>query len=52
MRIALIHAMKHSIAPTEDAFRRLWPDVSLINLLDELAVRGPGARRLFVAGDD
>ncbi len=34
MRIALIHAMKHSIAPTEDAFRRLWPDVSLINLLD------------------
>jgi hypothetical protein len=35
MRIALIHAMKHSIAPTEDAFRRLWPDVSLINLLDD-----------------
>jgi hypothetical protein len=35
MRIALIHAMKHSIAPTEDAFRRLWPDVRLMNLLDD-----------------
>jgi hypothetical protein len=35
MRIALIHAMKHSIAPTEDAFGRLWPEAHLMNLLDD-----------------
>ncbi len=35
MRIALIHALSHSIAPTADAFRRLWPDASLMNLLDD-----------------
>jgi hypothetical protein len=35
MRIALIHALKHSIAPIEDAFARLWPEVRLANLLDD-----------------
>src|SRR4051794_36172160 len=35
MRIALIHAMKHSIAPTEDAYSRLWPEAHLMNLLDD-----------------
>jgi len=35
MRIALIHALGHSIAPTADAFRRLWPDATLMNLLDD-----------------
>jgi hypothetical protein len=35
MRIALIHALKHSIAPVEDAFARLWPAARLANLLDD-----------------
>lgn len=35
MRIALIHALKHSIAPIEAAFGRLWPEARLANLLDE-----------------
>ena len=35
MRIALIHALKHSIAPIEAAFGRLWPDATLANLLDD-----------------
>ena len=35
MRIALIHALKHSIVPIEAAFARLWPDVTLMNLLDD-----------------
>lgn len=35
MRIALIHALKHSIAPVEDAFARLWPQVRTTNLLDD-----------------
>ena len=35
MRIALIHALSHSVAPTADAFRRLWPEASLMNLLDD-----------------
>jgi hypothetical protein len=35
MRIALIHALKHSVTPTEDAFGRLWPDATLMNLLDD-----------------
>jgi hypothetical protein len=34
-RIALIHALKHSIAPIEDAFARLWPAARLANLLDD-----------------
>src|SRR3954471_8085692 len=35
MRIALIHALKHSIVPIEDAFSRLWPMPRLANLLDD-----------------
>ena len=35
MRIALIHALKHSIVPIETSFARLWPDASLMNLLDD-----------------
>ena len=35
MRIALIHALKHSIVPIEASFTRLWPDASLMNLLDD-----------------
>jgi Asp/Glu/hydantoin racemase len=35
MRIALIHALKHSIAPVEASFARLWPDAILMNLLDD-----------------
>jgi len=35
MRIALIHALKHSITPIEQAFARLWPDATLANLLDD-----------------
>lgn len=35
MRIALIHALSHSIAPIEAAFARLWPKVRRTNLLDD-----------------
>jgi Asp/Glu/Hydantoin racemase len=35
MRIALIHALKHSVTPIEDACRRLWPEAGLMNLLDD-----------------
>jgi Asp/Glu/Hydantoin racemase len=35
MRIALVHALKHSIAPIEASFARLWPDAILMNLLDD-----------------
>jgi hypothetical protein len=35
MRIALIHALKHSVAPIEAAFARLWPEPVLANLLDD-----------------
>src|SRR5476651_2086861 len=35
MRIALIHALKHSIAPIEASFARLWPDARLMNLVDD-----------------
>lgn len=35
MRIALIHALRHSPPPIEAAFARLWPDVTLMNLLDD-----------------
>jgi len=35
MRITLIHALKHSIAPIEASFARLWPDARLMNLLDD-----------------
>jgi Asp/Glu/hydantoin racemase len=35
MRIALIHALKHSIVPIEESFSRLWPEPTLMNLLDD-----------------
>ena len=35
MRIALIHALKHSIQPIETSFAKLWPDASLMNLVDD-----------------
>ena len=38
MRIALIHALKHSIVPIEASFARLWPDARLMNLLDDNTV--------------
>ena len=34
-RIALIHALKHSIAPIEAAFAAAWPQARLMNLLDD-----------------
>lgn len=35
MRIALIHALTHSVAPTAEAFVRRWPEARLMNLLDD-----------------
>jgi len=35
MRIALIHALTHSIAPINDAFVLMWPGATRINLLDD-----------------
>lgn len=34
-RIALIHALKHSPPPIEAAFAASWPEVRLMNLLDD-----------------
>jgi Asp/Glu/hydantoin racemase len=35
MRIALIHALRHSPPPIEAAFREFWPGATLMNLLDD-----------------
>jgi Asp/Glu/hydantoin racemase len=35
MRIALIHALRHSPPPVERAFSELWPEAVLMNLLDD-----------------
>jgi aspartate/glutamate racemase len=35
MRIALVHALKHSLIPIEEAFARLWPETTRMNLLDD-----------------
>jgi maleate cis-trans isomerase len=35
MRIALIHALRHSPPPIEAAFRDAWPEAVLMNLLDD-----------------
>jgi Asp/Glu/hydantoin racemase len=35
MRIALIHALRHSPPPIEAAFKDLWPDAQLMNLMDD-----------------
>ena len=34
-RIALIHALSHSVAPINDAFARDWPQAVRMNLLDD-----------------
>ncbi|MCI1191093.1 aspartate/glutamate racemase family protein [Calidifontimicrobium sp. SYSU G02091] len=34
-RIALIHALAHSIAPVNDALARAWPEATRMNLLDD-----------------
>lgn len=46
-RIALIHALSHSMAPINEAFSRDWPQARLMNLLDDslsadLAANGKG----------
>jgi hypothetical protein len=35
MRIALIHALRHSIDPAAEAFGRLWPEADLVNIFDD-----------------
>jgi Asp/Glu/hydantoin racemase len=35
VRIAIIHALRHSPPPIEAAFREAWPEASLMNLLDD-----------------
>jgi Asp/Glu/hydantoin racemase len=35
LRIALIHALRHSAAPIEAAFARLWPEALLMTLMDD-----------------
>jgi Asp/Glu/hydantoin racemase len=35
MRLALIHALRHSPAPVEAALRELWPEAEPFNLLDD-----------------
>lgn len=35
MRIALIHALRHSPPPIEAAFARLWPGQTLMHLMDD-----------------
>ena len=47
MKIALIHALAHSIAPANEAFARDWPQARVMNLLDDslsadLAASGRG----------
>ena len=35
MRIALIHALQHSLSPIAASFAKLWPEATLMNLLDD-----------------
>ena len=35
MRIALIHALQHSLQPISASFAKLWPEAELMNLLDD-----------------
>ena len=35
MRIALIHALTHSIAPINEAFAHMWPEAARVNVLDD-----------------
>jgi Asp/Glu/hydantoin racemase len=46
-RIALIHALSHSITPINTSFKQIWPEAQLMNLLDDslsadLASNGKG----------
>ena len=60
-RVALIHALAHSVAPINEAFAASWPDAVLMNLLDDslsadLARSGKGLddamhRRFAMLGD-
>ena len=34
-RIALIHALMHSVAPINSAFERDWPQAQRMNLIDD-----------------
>jgi Asp/Glu/hydantoin racemase len=34
-RIALIHALMHSIVPINSSFKQIWPEATLMNLLDD-----------------
>jgi len=34
-RIALVHALAHSVAPINDAMARSWPEAQRVNLLDD-----------------
>jgi Asp/Glu/hydantoin racemase len=34
-RLALIHALAHSVAPINDALARAWPEAMRVNLLDD-----------------
>ena len=52
MRIALIHALKHSIVPIEASFARLWPDATLMNLLDDSLSADLARDGRLTAGDD
>lgn len=46
-RIALIHGLDESVRPTHEAFRRLWPEAFIFDLLDtSLAVDRAHAGRL------
>ena len=35
MRIALIHALMHSVAPINEAFKRMWPEATVMNIVDD-----------------
>jgi hypothetical protein len=39
MRITLIHALRPSIDPIQEAFARLWPEAELRNILDDTLSR-------------
>lgn len=51
-KIALIHALSHSVAPVNTAFARHWPQARLMNMLDDslsadLAVTGQLDQAMF-----
>ncbi len=49
MRISLIHAMAASVPPIEEAFRRVWPDPTLMNLLDDSLAPDMASEGAFAA---